>query len=33
MIKKFRILESIGMGANDDHNFVKKTIDTIYLKV
>ena len=33
LIKKFRILESVAMGNQDDQHFFKKTVDTIYLKM
>ncbi|CDW90584.1 UNKNOWN [Stylonychia lemnae] len=33
LIKKFRILESIAMGSNDEQTIYKKTLDSLYLKV
>ena len=33
LVKKFRILESINLGTNDDQHFQKKTLDNLYLKV
>ena len=33
LIKKFKILESIAMGSNDDQAFHKRSLDQLYLKL